>query len=45
MGLMLRLDGLDFAQNKPCHLLIHFAAAFLEEVGKAGKIHNPICYC
>jgi hypothetical protein len=43
MGLKLRLDGLDFAQNKPCHLLIHHPAVFFENIGKAGKIHNPIC--
>jgi hypothetical protein len=37
------VDGLDFAQNKPCHLLVHFPAAFFEKIGKAGKIQHPIC--
>ena len=44
MVLKLRLDVLDFTQNKPCHLLIHHPAAFFEKIGKAGKIHHPICY-
>ena len=44
MGLKLRLDGLDFTQNKPGHLLIHYPAAFFEKMGNTCMIHNPICY-
>jgi hypothetical protein len=44
MGLKLRLAGLDFTQNKPGHLLIHYPATLLKLADKSGKIHNPVCY-